>query len=695
MSIGRLIVEFEAKTGKFETDTGRAAKIMEKRAREIDKTVEKMAKRIGVAIGAAAAGFALMVKNSIDAADELSKMSQKVGIATENLSKLNYAAELADVSTEELGASLAKLSKTVVDPTKDAQAAFDALGVSIKDSNGQVKGTEQLLLELADAFQKFEDGPEKTAAAMAIFGKTGANLIPLLNGGSKAIREAGVELEKLGGVVSTKAGKAAEEFNDNLTTLKRASTGVANQLAEQLIPAMSSVTRYFIDMAKESNTATRAADNFRVGIGALVVPVVALWNGLQIVAESFAAVGAAATALATGDFKALDAIGEAFGEDRKQNIKDIENAYEAFFGTIKKGIEETDKATSGTGNRKLNFSGDGDDKKDNAADKALKEAQKEYEKQLQKNLELEEQQRESIKSVIEALQDESATMGLTNAQIQARTLEKLGATEAEKRQAYELAKYVDLQKAAEEADKERAAVMKETRTYAEVYADEVARLNFLFENGTRDSLTYNRAVAAAQDAFDKAEKAAEEAAGGMAVFADQAARNMQDAFADFLFNPFDQGLKGMVRSFAQTMQRMAAEALAANIFGALTKGSGGGGGGLFSSLFSMGASFFSGGMSSSGTYTAANIAPRALGGPVMSGTPYLVGERGPELMVPKTAGTIVPNNALGGGNQNIRIVNQFDGGFVGDYMMSADGEKVIDNYISRNGAKIKNLLNNG
>lgn len=689
MSIGRLIVEFEAKTGKFETDTGRAAKIMEKRAREIDKQITKIGVAVGAAIGAAAVGLGALVKKSLDAADEMDKLAQKTGLTIEAVSQLQYAAKLSGV--EDLGASLTKFNKSVGDAAQGTKAqaeAFKTLGVEIRKADGTLKDTETLFNDTAEAISKLPPGIKKTQVAIDLFGKSGAQLIPFLNEGKAGLAAMRKEADDLGLTLDEKTGKAADAFNDNLDRLGSVVQGVGNRLAAQFAPELERLTGLLVDTAKETDAVGRSADGISQVIKGAALGFIGLANAIQAAVKAMVGLVAVNVEFYSGNFRGAFEVGKAALEDIKGDIDDVTQAYDRLFSEAAKPLPATPKPRSG-----------GDFIVDEVAqkerNKALKEAQDEAEKALQKLLDAEEKQRESIASVIDALKEESATMGLTNAQIQARTLEKLGATEAEKRQAYELAKYIDLQKAAEEADKERAAVMKETRTYAEVYADEVARLNVLFENGTRDSLTYNRAVAAAQDAFDKAEKAAEEAAGGMAVFADQAARNMQDAFADFLFNPFDQGLKGMVRSFAQTMQRMAAEALAANIFGALTKGSGGGGGGLFSSLFAKGASFFSGGMSSSGTYTAANIAPRALGGPVMSGTPYLVGERGPELMVPKTAGTIVPNNALGGGNQNIRIVNQFDGGFVGDYMMSADGEKVIDNYISRNGAKIKNLLNNG
>lgn len=121
----------------------------------------------------------------------------------------------------------------------------------------------------------------------------------------------------------------------------------------------------------------------------------------------------------------------------------------------------------------------------------------------------------------------------------------------------------------------------------------------------------------------------------MSVYADQAARNMQDAFADFLFDPFDKGLKGMLKGFIDTMRRMIANRAAEQIFGLFDKKGGGGILGFIGGLFGGG---------------------KASGGPVSGGTSYLVGERGPELFTPGTSGHITPNHALGGGVvQNITV----------------------------------------
>lgn len=124
------------------------------------------------------------------------------------------------------------------------------------------------------------------------------------------------------------------------------------------------------------------------------------------------------------------------------------------------------------------------------------------------------------------------------------------------------------------------------------------------------------------------------------VFADEAARGMQDAFANFLFDPFSEGLDGMLAGFADTVRRMIAEAAAAEILQQFF--------GFLGGLVGGKAGAFLGSMATS-------VGHRASGGPVSAGKPYLVGERGAELFIPRASGSIVPNGAMGAVTVNYAI----------------------------------------
>lgn len=193
---------------------------------------------------AAATVFAGFIKAQIDAQDELFKMSQKVGIATDELSKLKYAAKLADVDTAQLQTGLVKLSKGMGEAargTGEAYNAFTAMGISVKNTDGTLKSNSQLLGEVADKFAGYEDGASKTALAVAIFGRSGADLIPLLNAGREGLKDAGDELGRFGGVVMPEAAKQAEIFNDNITKLSTVVGGAGKAITNELLTPINRV----------------------------------------------------------------------------------------------------------------------------------------------------------------------------------------------------------------------------------------------------------------------------------------------------------------------------------------------------------------------------------------------------------------------------------------------------------------------
>lgn len=197
-----------------------------------------------LSIIATATVFAGFIKAQIDAQDELFKMSQKIGIATDELSKLQYAAKLADVDTAQLQTGLVKLSKGMSETargTGEAYNAFTAMGISVKNTDGSLKSSSQLLGEVADKFAGYEDGASKTALAVAIFGRSGADLIPLLNAGREGLKDAGDELGRFGGVVMPEAAKQAEIFNDNITKLSTVVGSAGKAITNELLTPINRV----------------------------------------------------------------------------------------------------------------------------------------------------------------------------------------------------------------------------------------------------------------------------------------------------------------------------------------------------------------------------------------------------------------------------------------------------------------------
>jgi lambda family phage tail tape measure protein len=168
---------------------------------------------LGISLSAMATLSSL--KGTLDAGDELEKMAQKTGIAAETLAKYRYAAKLADTDLNQLGSSLAKLAKNMsaaaANPSTSLANTFRALGVSLEELRSG--DTEAVFEKITDRLASAEDGGRKAAVAMQLFGKSGAELTPLIN----SLRESKEEADKLGINVSTKFAKDSAQFNDNIT----------------------------------------------------------------------------------------------------------------------------------------------------------------------------------------------------------------------------------------------------------------------------------------------------------------------------------------------------------------------------------------------------------------------------------------------------------------------------------------------
>ena len=209
-------------------------------------------------------------KSIIDSMDQIGKDAQKIGVGAEELQKLRYAAEFAGVGAEKMNAAVTKLAvgmSQLDKVTSKAGGVLRSAGVNDADDAEQALGT------LADRFAAMPDGAQKTAEAVAVFGKAvGPDLIPFLNQGAEGIKKLTDEAERFGGVVTGKAIEQASEFNDNLARLERTSKGVGVQLAEGMLPAFKAISESFIDSAKTGDGFVSTGQK----IGGLLVEVTGL-----------------------------------------------------------------------------------------------------------------------------------------------------------------------------------------------------------------------------------------------------------------------------------------------------------------------------------------------------------------------------------------------------------------------------------
>ena len=185
------------------------------------------------------AGIAAFAKSNLDAADSMSKLSQRTGIAAPTLDKFRKVAELSDTSIQSLERAFPALTKNMDMAAQKGKGpafeAFERLGVSVKNADGSLRSADAVMLDIADRFQGMADGSEKAALASAVFGtRIGSELIPMLNSGGDAVRGMSTALTQ------DFADKAAA-FNDRLEVMQEKLGDLGLRLTEALLPVLESL----------------------------------------------------------------------------------------------------------------------------------------------------------------------------------------------------------------------------------------------------------------------------------------------------------------------------------------------------------------------------------------------------------------------------------------------------------------------
>lgn len=295
------------------------------------------------AIGAGA--IAGLTVKAINAADEIGKAAQQTGFAVTEFSKLANAADLADVDLTSLKTGLVQFNKAILEAasniTSQQNRALQAMGISIRDANGGLKENSVLLREAADAFAGYADGAEKTALATQLFGRTGADLIPLLNLGTQGIEELGSSSM----VVTEQMAKDADTIDDNTKILKKAFLDIGNVILRDLGPQLAQLSAWLVKIQKEGNAMGESA-KFIVGaivalargLGVISFVLQQVWTEAHALAELLAATVTEAVFAVIDAFKllgtALAGVGQAFRQfftgEFRTGIKTAKDALAAF-----------------------------------------------------------------------------------------------------------------------------------------------------------------------------------------------------------------------------------------------------------------------------------------------------------------------------------------------------------------------------
>lgn len=304
-------------------------------------------------LSAAAAGLAgAMIGNALamaSTADDLNALSQQTGLTVEEIQKMQYASDVVDVSVEQMTGSIQKMTKQMSSSPK----AFEELGVSIYDANGNMRDATDVWYESLEALSKIDNETERDAKSMEIFGKSAMDMAGIIDDGGASLKALGDEAEDLGLIMGQDMVDDANELQDAIDKMKGRTTqafakmgaSLANSLVpmfDKLLNVVTKVVTWFSNLDGKTQKLIIAI----LGLIAAISPVASLFSKITTLASglssaiAFMASPMGAVVIAIG---ALIAAGVALyqnWETIKQKASDLWSSITGTFDNIKNTISE-------------------------------------------------------------------------------------------------------------------------------------------------------------------------------------------------------------------------------------------------------------------------------------------------------------------------------------------------------------------
>jgi hypothetical protein len=323
MKISTLTIEMAANVARLRRDMDNAQKVVDGAMGKIQSAAKFASGALAaLGVGMAVSSIVNWTRQAINAADEAGKMASRVGLATSQVAGLQLAFELSGVQASQFAPLMAK----VAEQAAKANPAFAAMGVATRDASGGLRGTRDLIADVADKFKGYQDGAAKTALAMQLFGEQGANLIPLLNDGSQALDEMDAKAKELGLTVDESTAKAAAEFNDTLAILWKSISGGGQEIAARLLPVLNTLAGQIVQVMSDTDALNKISQfltaTFKIlySVGLVVV------KTFQALGVSLGSLIAALISASSGEFTvAKNIITNAFDEISAM-VKDAANS---------------------------------------------------------------------------------------------------------------------------------------------------------------------------------------------------------------------------------------------------------------------------------------------------------------------------------------------------------------------------------
>lgn len=513
-------------------DLARLSKDMSSAQATVSRTVSNINNILGtIGVGLSVDMFASMIKGVVDAGDRLNDLRKISSLTVEELGGLGKAAKLNGSNLEDVAKAIGMMNGNVA----KGSDAFARLSINTKTASGDFRQSRDILLDVADRFSTMRDGVQKASIAQEIFGKSGRELIPLLNEGRQAI-EGQMEAYAQSGSMTTRLAEQSDQFNDILTVLNGNVTATKNNFVSGLLPALIDIGNAFTQATGSATLFSSIGQGIGVVLKGIVIAVATAAGTIKSLGIAIDGIARQFIAITNLDFSKAMQIGDRYFKSIDNNAKGTAE----FIKTIVNGDQQIEQATKGQ----------------------------------QKLIDLQERMPTATGAAIKAVQKQNKEYNI---------------------QLYLLRQY-------EEEAKRARDITESVATEQEIYNKKLEELNRLKPYLTVE--TYDRALAKLSGTTKQVAVSTKNATDEVSQLWMQAGRNIQSSLADGIFNFFDNGLKGMVKSVISTVGRIMSEFAAlkiaqsvglASMFSGAAAGGGMGGAFNLASMGSNAMSMFKGG----------------------------------------------------------------------------------------------------
>ena len=274
-----------------------------KQSDELTQAVQRMSTMmsvefVGKAAGMVVDGFKMIIDSAVQAgtyifdltteagkyADTMLTLADTSNVDVINLQKWEYASQFIDTEVSTITGSLTKLTKNMTSESAATSAAFETLGISVRDSSGNLKDAETVMWEAIDALGNVENQTERDSLAMTLFGKSASDLNPLIKAGSEAFKALGDEAESAGLILSEDAMGALGGVDDAMNRVNSTISGLKNTVAVMFAPAITELTDGFSAVVQAGiemvNGTEGSEEKFLAAIGNLTDTAIRLLNDM-------------------------------------------------------------------------------------------------------------------------------------------------------------------------------------------------------------------------------------------------------------------------------------------------------------------------------------------------------------------------------------------------------------------------------